>query len=164
MAGLAKLRLCFPARDKIPDTALVLAPVDTVTVDAGALRDETELFGPLVCCGIVHGVLYVQLILMAEATEIRNGGSEQSWASGLGVDVVTGCAEYCPVIAQPQAIRQILDVFGESLAHVRRFHAFSRSTRSVAVLADVCRSVPVCKVGPDAVLLVLTVDRVTVDT
>ena len=99
VADLAKLRLRVPATDEFPDAALSRGAVDSVAVDAGALGDEAELVCPLVCSWIVYGIQYVQLVLMAEATELSNGGPEQFRALGLLVDVVTGCAEYSPVIA-----------------------------------------------------------------
>jgi len=99
VAGLAKLRLRVLARHEFPDAALSCGAVDSVAVDAGALRDEAELVCPLVCPWIVYGIQYAQLILMAEATELANGGTEHFRALGLLVDVVAGCAEYSPVVA-----------------------------------------------------------------
>ena len=99
VAGLAKLRLCVLARDEFPDAALSRGAVDSVAVDAGALGDETELVCPLVYSWIVYGIQYAQLVLMAEATELANGGPEQFRTLGFLVDVVAGCAEYSPVVA-----------------------------------------------------------------
>jgi len=164
MAGLAKLRLCVLVRDEIPDAALSRGAVDSMAVDAGALGDEAELVCPLVCSWIVYGILYVQLVLVAEATEVDNGGPEQFRALGLLVDVVAGCAEYSPVIAQLQSDRQVIEVFGYRLTHMRCFHDLTRSAGSVAVLASLFQSVAIGKRCPDAVFFILAVDRVTVET
>ena len=72
MAGLASLCRTVVLDKGRPDAVFFILAVDRMTVDARAPGCETQLACPLVCSGVVHGIPYAQLVLVAGTAEVRD--------------------------------------------------------------------------------------------
>jgi len=142
VAGFAGLRRNVLPADARPNPAFAPRTVDRVTVDARAFGDKADLLRPVGGSWVVHGILYPQLVSMADAAEIGNRSHKQLRALPFLVDIMARGAQDPSLRIQDHVFGQIVDFRLDGFSHVGRLHLFSRGPSSMARFTRLSRGLP----------------------